>query len=113
MKSFVDCIVSRLEDIGHTIGRIPPEHVYEAERIKRILHLWRQEGVLKGTDVVRRLLAWHARIDKGNTIPATEKKDIAYGAPLLEEDVFEGRMGYMEYASSRVMYMKHPVVLCD
>ena len=102
MTSFVNVITCRSEEIGHAIGKIPPEHVYESTRIERILYLWRQERVLKGTGVVEKLLAWHAKIDRG-------KKD----SNLLEQDIFERRMKHMEYASSHVMYMKHPLLLCE
>lgn len=113
MKGFVDIITRRSEEIGHAIRRISPEHVYESKRIQKILYLWRQEGVLNGTGVVRKLLAWHARTESGGKIGRLEKRILLDRIPRLEQDIFERRMRNMEHASSHVMYMKHPLVSCE
>lgn len=113
MKKFVHIFVSRLDEIEHAIACIPASNVYETERIKKILYLWRQEGILKGTGVITRLLACLAR----RVLHRDNKSDdhVTQSRPcsLLEQDAFERRMISMEHASSHVMYMKHPLVLCD
>lgn len=112
MKKFVHIFVSRLDEIEHAIARIPDSNVYETIRIKKVLYLWRQEGILKGTGVITRLLACPAKLHRDN------KKSDDHGTQSrpcspLDQNVFERRMISMEHASSHVMYMKHPLVLCD
>lgn len=112
MKCFVHTIVSRLEEIGDAISRIPAEDEYEAQRIKKVLCIWRQEGVLKETSVVKRLLACHSKIYKGTT-RGSLRAGFKTRDPLPEHDLFEKRMRSMENATLHVMYMKHPMISCE
>ena len=112
MKKIVHLFISRLDEIEHAIARIPASNIYERVRIKKVLYLWRQEGILKGTGVITRLLACLAKLYSDNQ---KSHDHVTQSRPclLLEQDVFERRMKSMEHASSHVMYMKHPLVLCD
>lgn len=113
MKSFVNIMVSRMDEIGHAISRIPDENVYEASRIKKILYLWHQEGILKGTGFVKTLLAWYSRRGKNySTIKNTRDSIPSRPKKGLKKDLFEERMKGMEQASSCVRYMKEPVASC-